>query len=129
MEAEALVAAALSSIPRAQVAALIDLSSGMLLAVEPAPDDTSTLDLIAATVKEIFEGDLAQGLQLPSPTPDGDQSIKVLVAAGDEALRVMVRMHAQPNLVLAVFCPVHSNLGMCLVKARNLAMTHTVEGI
>lgn len=129
MEAEALVAAALSSVPRAQVAALIDLSSGMFLAVEPTPDDTSTLDLFAATVKEIYDGDLAQGLRLPSPTSaGGDQPINVIVAAGEESLRVMVRMHAQPNLVLAVVCPANANLGMSLVKARQMA-THVVEGI
>jgi hypothetical protein len=135
MEADALVAAALSGIPRAKVAALIDLTSGMFVAVEPAPDDTSTLDLFAATVKEMYDGDLTQGLRVPasdlstSGELDGNQSVRVIVVAGDEALRVLVRMQAQPSLVLAVICPANANLGLSLAKARHLAMTHEVEGV
>jgi predicted regulator of Ras-like GTPase activity (Roadblock/LC7/MglB family) len=104
--------------------------SGMFVAVEPAPDDTSTLDLFAATVKEMYDGDLTQGLRVPaSDELDGNQSVRVIVVAGDEGLRVLVRMQAQPNLVLAVICPANANLGLSLAKARHLAMTHEVEGV
>jgi hypothetical protein len=140
IEVDDLLGAALSAIPRSQVAALIDLASGMFLGVQPQPDDTSALDLFAASVKEVYEGDLAEGLRLSSldlaERRAGSEAVRlnavrlnVFVIAGDDVLHVMVRMAAQPNLVLAVSCPASANIGMSLVKARHLAMTHAVEGV
>jgi hypothetical protein len=132
MEADALLSAALAGIPRAQVAALIDLPSGMFVAVQPEPDDTSRLDLFAATAKEIYDGDLAQGLRGPQSGAEAiaaQHRLNVFVISGDEALHVLVRLQAQPHLVLAVTCPASSNIGMSLVKARHLAQTCEVEGV
>jgi hypothetical protein len=134
MEADALLNAALTAIPRSQVAALIDLPSGMFLAVQPLPDDTATLDLFAASVKEIYAGDLAEGLHVvpassAAPATRTPPRINLFVILGDESLQVMVRMHAQPNLVLAVCCPASANIGMSLVKARHLAATAEIDGV
>ena len=134
MEVDDLLTAALTAIPRSQVAALIDLPSGMFLAAQPPPDDTATLDLFAASVKEIYAGDLADGLQA-APANGASAArvtpprINVFVIAGDESLQVMVRMQAQPNLVLAVSCPASANIGMSLVKARHLAASCAVDGV
>ena len=130
MDADALLSAALTAIPRSQVAALIDLPSGMFLAVQPQSDDTAALDLFAASVKEIYAGDLAEGLQVTAASASGvAPQINVFVIAGDESLQVMVRMQAQPNLVLAVCCPASANIGMSLVKARYLAATSEIDGV
>ena len=134
MDADALLSAALTAIPRSQIAALIDLPSGMFLAVQPPPDDTATLDLFAASVKEIYAGDLAEGLQVTPVSPAASASrvaprINVFLIAGDESLQVLVRMQAQPNLVLAVCCPASANIGMSLVKARYLAATAEIDGV
>jgi hypothetical protein len=135
MEADALLSAALTAIPRANVAALIDLPSGMFLAVQPERDNTAALDLFAASIKEIYEGDLSQGLRAaglngPAGASDThDERINLFVISGDGALHVMVRMQAQPNLVLAVCCPAAANIGMSLVKVRHLAMTYEIEGV
>jgi hypothetical protein len=130
MDADALLSAALTAIPRSQLAALIDLPSGMFLAVQPQPDDTATLDLFAASVKEIYAGDLAEGLQVTAvSTAASAPRINVFVIAGDESLQVMVRMQGQPNLVLAVCCPASANIGMSLVKARYLAATCEIDGV
>jgi hypothetical protein len=134
MEVDALLSAALSAIPRSQVAALIDLPSGMFLAVAPQPDNTATLDLFAASVKEIYAGELAEALHLaPAQSAGranaGASRINVFVIAGDDSLQVLVRMQAQPDLVLAVCCPASANIGMSLVKARHLAMTAAIDGV
>jgi predicted regulator of Ras-like GTPase activity (Roadblock/LC7/MglB family) len=132
MEVDALLTAALAAIPRAQVAALIDLPSGMFLAVLPQPDDTTTLDLFAASVKELYAGELADALQLAPAKSAGAASaarINVFVISGDDVLQVMVRMQAQPDLVLAVCCPASVNIGMSLVKARHLAATAEIDGV
>ena len=134
MEVDDLLTAALAAIPRSQVAALIDLPSGMFLAAHPQPDDTATLDLFAASVKEIYAGDLADALQVTplngtALTRAAPPRINVFVIAGDESLQVMVRMQAQPNLVLAISCPASANIGMSLVKARHLATTSEVDGV
>ena len=134
MEVEDLLSAALTAIPRSQVAALIDLPSGMFLGAQPQPDDTATLDLFAASVKEIYAGELADALQVTPvngtpPTRVTPPRINVFVIAGDESLQVMVRMQAQPNLVLAVSCPASANIGMSLVKARHLATTSEIDGV
>jgi hypothetical protein len=101
----------------------------MFLAVQPQPDDTATLDLFAASVKEIYAGDLAEGLQATASASRVAPRINVFVIAGDESLQVMVRMQAQPNLVLAVCCPASANIGMSLVKARYLAATCEIDGV
>lgn len=133
MEVDALLAAALTAIPHAQFAALVDLPSGMFLAVQPQPDETASLDLFAATVKEIYDGELSEGLRAPafnsSVAGDAQQRVNVFVVSGEATLHVMVRMHAQPHLVLAVACPATSNIGMSLVKARHLALTREVDGV
>jgi predicted regulator of Ras-like GTPase activity (Roadblock/LC7/MglB family) len=131
MEVDALLTAALAAIPRAQVAALIDLPSGMFLAVLPQPDNTAALDLFAASVKEIYAGELADALQLApvKAAPHASPHINVFVISGDDVLQVMVRMQAQPNLVLAVCCPAAANIGMSLVKARHLATTVEIDGV
>ena len=132
MEADALLSAALSAISRAQIAALIDLPSGMFCAVQPEPADTAGLDLFAATVKEIYDGEFASGLRTPllSATADAPQQrVNVFVVSGDEMLHVLVRLQAQPHLVLAVTCPASCNIGMSLVRARHLAQTCRVEGV
>lgn len=135
MEVESLLAAAMTAIPRAQFAAIIDLPSGMFLGVQPQPDTTSALDLFAATVKEIYDGEMSEGLRVPGLAAasagggGGQQRVNLFVISGEESLYVMVRMHAQPHLVLAVACPVAANIGMSLVKARHLAQIHEIDGV
>jgi hypothetical protein len=132
MEADALLSAALTAIPKVQVAALIDLPSGMFVAVQPEPDDTTRLDLFAATVKEMYDGELAEGLRAPllgAQDAASPQRVNVFVVSGEDVLHVLVRLQAQPHLVLAVTCPASSNIGMSLVKARHLAQTCEVSGV
>jgi hypothetical protein len=133
MEVDALLTAALTAIPRAQVAALIDLPSGMFLAAQPQPDNTAALDLFAASVKEVYAGELADALQVvpvkSTANSHGATRINVMVISGDDTLQVMVRMQAQPNLVLAISCPASANIGMSLVKARHLATTAEIDGV
>jgi hypothetical protein len=134
MDVDDLLTAALAAIPRAQVAALIDLPSGMFLDVQPQPDNTAALDLFAASVKEIYAGELAQAFRVAPLKPAAAAShsearINVFVISSDDFLQVLVRMQAQPNLVLAVCCPASANIGMCLVKARHLATTCEIDGV
>ena len=134
MEVDELLTAALTAIPRAQVAALIDLPSGMFLDVQPQPDNTAALDLFAASVKEIYAGELAQAFHVVPVKPAAAASqaaarINVFVISSDDFLQVLVRMQSQPNLVLAVCCPASANIGMCLVKARHLALTCEIDGV
>ena len=133
MEVDALLTAALAAIPRAQAAALIDLPSGMFLAVSPQPDDTAALDLFAATVKEVYAGELADALQLAPARPASSAAqasrMNLFVISGEDVLQVLVRMQAQPDLVLAVCCPASVNIGMSLVKARHLAATAQIDGV
>jgi hypothetical protein len=133
MEVDDLLTAALTAIPRAQVAALIDLPSGMFLDVQPQPDNTAALDLFAASVKEIYAGELAQAFHVapvkPAAASQTTSRINVFVISSENFLQVLVRMQAQPNLVLAVCCPASANIGMCLVKARHLATTSEIDGV
>jgi hypothetical protein len=133
MEADALLAVALTAIPRAQLAALIDLPSGMFCAVQPEPADNANLDLFAATVKEMYDGEFAEGLRAPLFTGadpgSGGHRVNVFLVSGEHVQYVMARMHTQPHLVLAIVCPASSNIGMSLVRARHLAQTHQIEGV
>lgn len=128
MEAEELVSAALTAIPQASQACLVDLTTGMYFAVEPIPNDLTQLDIFAASIKEICDGEMAKGFQ-SSDFSQTSQQINEVVMSSDNALYVLARMREQPDLLLAVTCPISINLGMVLIKTRSLTHRHQVDGV
>ena len=73
MSADTAVTSALANVPKAVAAGVVDMGTGMLLAVKTMESHPqSVLDMVAAGTKELFEGDVALALETSFKQIRGD---------------------------------------------------------
>jgi len=128
MSADAIVGGALKDVANAVAAGIVDLSTGMLLAVKTTESHPqSVLDLLAAASKEMFEGDMVQQIEKIFKKSRGETSdehyFKELIVSSKNLLHVFCRLKSKESVVLCVVARSSANLGMTVNKTRELAAT------
>lgn len=131
MSADAIVAGALKDVANSVAAGVVDLSTGMLLAVKTTESHPqSVLDLLAAASKELFEGDMVQQIERIFKKTRGETSdehyFKELIINSKNLLHVFCRLKSKENVVLCIVARASANLGMTVNKARELASSGTL---
>ncbi|WP_455388966.1 hypothetical protein [Petrachloros mirabilis] len=126
MSADAIVATVLKDVANSVAAGVIDLGTGMLLAVKTVESHPqSVLDLLAAASKEMFEGDMVQQIEKIFKKTRGETSeehyFKEIIVTSKNLLHVFCRLKAKESVVVAVVCRVNANLGLTVSKARDIA--------
>ena len=106
-------------------AGVVDMSTGMLLAVDTADKHPSEiLDMLAAATADLFQGKTVTQIedawkQLRGVAEDRHYFQEVLVNS-DNLVHLFMRSKANPDLVAAVICNGGTNIGMLFAQARQV---------
>ena len=121
----------MSEVPKAVAAAMVDMASGMMLAMKTVDSHPqSVLDLLAPATKEMFEGDMVLSIENLFKQARGVQSderyFKEILISSTHLWHYFGRLKSNSQVVLAVVARGDVNLGLMVMKARQIADTATV---
>lgn len=113
-------------VPDCVAAGLVDMSTGMLLAVDTLDDHPGeVLDLLAAATFDLFQGRNVVMIEDIFKTRRGVQQdrhyFQEILVNSDNLLHVFLRSALRQDIVSVVVCRKTANLGMLLSQARIVA--------
>jgi hypothetical protein len=120
MDVDALALAAFEGVPGARLAGVIDMLTGLYLALEAGSCDPQEADLLAASVREMFAGEPAAGLRRSFAQAGDRQDVQEVIVLGEKAVFMFARVRSAEDAALAVACGRDVNLGIILTKTREL---------
>jgi predicted regulator of Ras-like GTPase activity (Roadblock/LC7/MglB family) len=121
MDVEALAATTFARVPGARLAGVLDMTTGMFLAVEGGNSAPEELDLLAVSAREVFDGLSAAGLRRSFIERNDAQELKEVIVVGDKTVFVFTRVHPAEDAAIVVACDKKTQLGlitMILAKIR-----------
>jgi len=126
MSAENLVGTALSNVPKAVAAGVVDMGTGMLLAVKTVESHPQgVIDMLAAATKDLFEGDMVVNIENTFKKARGETSnehyFREVIVTSRNLIHVFARLPSNQAVVLAVVTRLDANLGLVLNKVREAA--------
>jgi hypothetical protein len=115
-----------SQVPECVAAGLVDMSTGMLLAVDTLDDHPSdVLDLLAAATFDLFQGRnvvmIEDIFKARRGVQDDRHYFQEIVVNSDNLVHVFLRGANHQDIVSVVVCRKTANLGMLLSQARVVA--------
>ena len=131
MSADETMRTAMAEVPKSVAAAMVDMASGMMLAMKTVDSHPqSVLDLLAPATKEMFEGDMVLSIENLFKQARGVQSderyFKEILISSTHLWHYFGRLKSNNQVVLAVVSRGDVNLGLMVMKARQIADTATV---
>ena len=131
MSAEKIVSKCLNEVPKAVAAGIVDMGSGMMLAIKTVESHPqAVLDILAPATKEIFEGDMIlhiENLFKKSRGVESDEHyFQEILISSTNLWHYFGRLRAQPEVSMVVVARADVNMGMFLVKARQLRDSETI---
>lgn len=128
MSEETIVKDAINKIPKAVAAGLVDMGSGMLLGiktVESHPQEV--IDILAPATRELFEGDMVTTIENLFKKARGVSSdehyFQEILISSKNLWHYFGRVRSKPETVLTVVCRGDANMGMMIMKCRELINT------
>lgn len=126
MSAENAIRDAMQDVPKAVAAGLVDMGSGMMLAMKTVDSHPqAVLDLLAPATKEMFEGDMVQQIENLFKRARGvetsERYFQEFLVSSTNLWHYFGRLKSMNSVVLAIVCRGDVNLGMLVMKARNIA--------
>lgn len=125
MSEDTIVKDAVNQVPKAVAAGLVDLGSGMLLGiktVESHPQEV--IDILGPATRELFEGDMITTIELLFKKARGvttdEHYFQEMLISSTHLWHYFGRMAAKPGIILCVVCRGDVNVGMMLMKSREL---------
>lgn len=117
---------AMTEIPKAVAAGMVDMGSGMMLAIKTVDSHPqSVLDLLAPATKEMFEGDMVLTIENLFKQARGVESneryFKEILISSTHLWHYFGRLKSNHQVVLAAVCRGDVNLGLMVMKARQIA--------
>ena len=121
----------LNDVPKALAAGLVDMETGMLLAVKTTDSHPQeVMDMLAAGTKELFEGDMSMMIDKTFKKSRGDGNsepyFKEIIINSKNLIHMFIRIPAMPNVVATVVCRIDANLGLVVTKCRSIVKTEKV---
>ena len=131
MSAESIVQGCMKNIPKAVAAGVVDMASGMLLAVKSVDSHPQeVLDTVAAGTKDLFEGDNAMAIEKMFKKVRGvggeDHYFREMIVTSTNLVHFFARLKTNQAVVMTVVCRGDANLGLVLTKGREIANTETI---
>ncbi len=131
MAVDNIVKTAIQEVPKAVAAGVVDMASGMLLAVKTVDSHPQeVLDLVAAATRELFEGENSLSIEKMFKKARGVTSdehyFREFVVTSTNLIHVFGRLKSNPSIVLTVVTRADANLGLVLTKARQIIATGTI---
>lgn len=126
MSVETIVNAAIANVPKAVAAGIVDMGTGLLLGVKTVDSHPqSVLDMLAAATQDMFEGPSVVSIENAFKSIRGDKNdehyFKEVIVTSKNLIHVFSRLKSNPQVVISVVCDQSANLGMVLMKLREIA--------
>lgn len=126
MSTDEIIKQAMTEVPKAVAAGLVDMASGMMLSMKTVDSHPqSVLDILAPATKEMFEGDMVLSIEKLFKQARGvendDRYFQEILIASTHLWHYFGRLKSNPQIVLAVVTRGDVNLGLLVVKARGIA--------
>jgi hypothetical protein len=124
MTLEAAIAQAQKSIPECVATGVVDMTTGMLLAVKTIDSHPrEVLDLVAAATAEIYQGPNVTAIEKlfkksRGVKDDGHHYFQEFLVMSDNLIHMFQRCKRNEDVVFVAVCKASANLGMVLSKSR-----------
>lgn len=131
MSVDTIVNSAMSNVPKAVAAGVVDMGTGLLLGVKTLDSHPqSVLDMLAAATQDMFEGSSVVSIENAFKSIRGDSNddhyFREVIVTSKNLLHVFSRLKSNPQVVMSVVCHESANLGMVLMKLREIANNDTI---
>lgn len=131
MSADTIVKSIINDIPKSVAAGVVDMGSGMLLSIKTVESHPqAVLDILAPATKEMFEGDMVtqiENLFKQARGVDSDEHYFNEMLVGSKNLwHYFGRLKSAPGAVVVAVTSQDVNVGMLLMKARNLCASESI---
>lgn len=131
MSADSLVRDALANVPKAVAAGVVDMASGMMLAIKTVDSHPqAVLDILAPATRELFEGEMVTAIETIFKKARGVDSkahyFQEILVSSTNLWHFFGRIKSSPASVLTVVARGDVNLGLFVVKCRELTAAGTV---
>jgi hypothetical protein len=131
MSAESIVKQALEIVPKAVAAGVVDMGSGMMLAIKTIESHPqAVLDVLAPATKELFEGEMVLHIEKLFKQARGVESderyFQEILISSEHLWHYFGRLKSDSKTVITVVARGDVNMGLFLVKARQIRDTGMV---
>jgi len=131
MSVDTIVNSAIANVPKAVAAGVVDMGTGLLLGVKTVDQHPqSVLDMLAAATHDLYEGDSVMGIENSFKASRGDKSqehyFKEIIITSTNLIHVFSRLTSNSSVVFTVVCHDSANLGLVLMKVRDIATHDTI---
>jgi len=117
---------AVSKVPDCVAAGMVDLSTGMLLAIKTVDSHPGeVMDILAAATADLFQGANVQMIEAifkkaRGIVDNGHHYFQEIIVNSDNLVHVFARCKNNPDHVVAFVCRKSVNLGMAITKVRSV---------
>lgn len=128
MNPEQVVKACLEEVPKAVAAGVVDMASGLMVAVKTVDSHPqNVLDVLAPATRELFEGDMVVHIENLFKRSRGvtsnERYFQEILISSSNLWHYFGRLRANPRAVLCIVTRSDVNMGMFLIKARHFRDT------
>ncbi len=125
MKLDKSIEATLKNVPKSVAVGVVDLDSGMMLDMKTtASHPQEVFDFLAAATKDMFEGENVMTIESLFKKTRGVESdehyFKEIVVYSSNLLHYFGRLPQKESVVYCVVCSADANVGLVLVKAREI---------
>lgn len=126
MNIDNLLSEALTVVPKAVAAGVVDLNSGLMLGIKTtASHPSQVFDFLAAATKDIFEGENVTAIEdifkkARNQHNSTERYFKEIMVFSSNLIHYFSRVPSNSSLVFGVVCSDSANIGMVLVRARSM---------
>lgn len=131
MSVEQTIRTAMEDVPKAVAAGLVDMGSGMMLSIKTVDSHPqAVLDILAPATKEMFEGDMVTTIENLFKRARGVDSaehyFQEILVSSTNLWHYFGRLKSNQQVVLAVVCRADVNLGLLVMKARQVVQSAVI---
>jgi hypothetical protein len=131
MSADATLKQAMNEVPKAVAAGIVDMGSGMMLALKTVDSHPqAVIDILAPATKEMFEGEMVTSIENLFKKARGvetkERYFQEILVSSTNLWHYFGRLKSNPQVVLTLVTRADVNLGMLVMKARQVAESATV---
>jgi predicted regulator of Ras-like GTPase activity (Roadblock/LC7/MglB family) len=124
MDVETLASTAYSRVPGARLAGVVDIATGMFVALEAGNLPPEEVDLLAVSAREVLAGAPGAGLRRSFTRENDPQQLNEVIVVGEKTTFVICRAVHLEDAALVVACDKNEHLGlitMTMAKIRDNA--------
>lgn len=120
------IADAMKNVPKAVAAGVVDMNSGLLLGIKTTSSHPQEVfDLLAAATQDMFEGENVTSIENIFKKARGvktnERYFQEIIVTSKNLIHFFSRIPSSASTVMAVVCSNDANIGLVLVKGREIA--------